>query len=189
MTFVFLMFSRCLGSQRFEELQSHSSLMTPTPKSHSHRPDLGGPPFRPDFDLNLTQFWPLGAIWDQNRVKFRSKSCHKGGPNRVAVSGILGWGSSGRSGSVAPSTSCKSRITMARSTSPKLSRKPLWVSWIQKGFKALFCTKTKIPFGRLFWAIRFGIRGPAPPYLRFLACNSDFCPVTLIFGLKSESFC
>ena len=65
----------------------------------------------------------------------------------------------------------------------------LMFSRIQKGFKALFCRKTKIPFGHLFWAIRFGFRGPARPYLRFLACNSDFCPVTLIFGRKSESFC
>ena len=72
-------------------------------------PTRFGPPFWPDFDLNLTRFWPLGAIWGQNRVKFRSKSGHKGGPNRVGVSGIWGWGSSGRSGSVAPSKSCNRR--------------------------------------------------------------------------------
>ena len=43
------------------------------------------------------------------RIKLRSKSGQKGVQNRVGVSGVWGWGSSGRSGSVAPSKSCKSR--------------------------------------------------------------------------------
>ena len=46
----------------------------------------------------------------------------------------------------------------------------------KKGFNALFCRKSKIPFGRLFWAIQFGFRGPARRI-------SDFWPVTPTFAL------
>ena len=67
-------------------------------------------------------------------------------------------------------------------------RKAPYLSWIQRGFKALFCRKIETPFGRLLWAIRFGLGGAIRPYLRFLACISDFRAVTLIFGRNSESF-
>ena len=59
-------------------------------------------PVWPDFDLNLTQFWLQIALGGQNQAHFRSKSGREGGQNRVGVSGVWGWGSLGRSRSVAP---------------------------------------------------------------------------------------
>ena len=45
-------------------------------------------------------------------------------------------------------------------------------------------------FQSLFWAIRFGFRGPARPYLRFLPCNSDFRAEIriILLNLSPESF-
>ena len=101
--------SRILESQLFEELQSHPGL----DDSHLQTlltPTRFWPPLRPDFDLNLTQFWPQIAPRGQKWVKFRSESGQKGGQNRVGVrGGGLGVGSSGWSGSVAPSKICNSR--------------------------------------------------------------------------------
>ena len=64
-----------------------------------------------------------------------------------------------------------------------------WVSLIERGCKALVCRKTENPFGHLIWRFGSDLRAIFGLHLRFLACISDFRPVTPIFGGKSESCC
>ena len=71
------------------------------------------------------------------------------------------------------------------SETPLLKKASQYISWIQRGFKALFCRETENAFGRLLWAIRFGFGGPIRLYLRFLGRISDFRPVNLILGQNS----
>ena len=60
--------------------------------------------------VNQLSATPRGQLnWTGPIANGSGSNSGRNRPNRVGVSGIWGWGSSGRSGSVAPSESCKSK--------------------------------------------------------------------------------